>query len=321
MTNVIKKFMHANTEYAIQGIGGSSTDGMETIYLTQQEYDALSAAEKADTTKQYAIYDTSTSPVGIDSDDVSYDNTTSGLTATNVQDAIDEIAQGWSESSSVTFIEVWDSDLTYDSANNRYNISSTKATEIMTAREAWKNIVLCVTSNDNVMLLSSIWGGNYYVDFSWFREISSTGVKSWTGHIELDGSWGIRYAYINMNNEFDTMTRMGFYTENSIYTYNSTLDRYVPKDNFANDYREQVEYSGEYVIQLRNTAGRSIDTLQLVKREFSSGEYARYDICWRVKYDSSNTATQIHIHLEFDGNDNYLVNNSTYETKTIAYAS
>ncbi len=33
-------------------------------------------------------------PTSFDADDVTYDNTTSGLTATNVQDAIDELAQG-----------------------------------------------------------------------------------------------------------------------------------------------------------------------------------------------------------------------------------
>ena len=289
--------------------------------VTQTQYDLLTPEQKA--AKVYMIKGEGVAPTpgGGSAEDTSYDNTTSGLTATNVQDAIDEIAQGWSESSSVTFIEVWDSDLTYDSTNRRYNISSTKVTEIMTARGAWKNVVLCVTTNNQVMLLSNIWGGNYYVDFSWFREISSTGVKSWIGHIELDGSQGIRSAYIKMDQEFDTMTRMDFRMENAFYTYDSTLDRYIVKESFANDYRENVEYSGEYVIQLRNTAGRPIDTLQLVKREFSNGEYARYDICWRVKYDSANTAKQIHIHLEFDGSDNYLPSSSTYETKTIAYAS
>lgn len=318
--NVIQKIMNANNEYLI---GGGSTGGDNIIYLSQSEYDALTPAEKADTTKNYVIVgEGSVTPVWpVSSDDVTYDNTTSGLTATNVQDAIDEIAQGWSGSSSVTFIEVWDSDLTYDSTNRRYNISSTKVTEIMTARTAWKNVVLCVTANNQVMLLSNIWGGSYYVDFSWFREVSSTGVKSWIGHIELDGSQGIRSAYIKMDKEFDTMTRMDYRMENAFYEYNSTLDRYIVKESFANDYRENVEYNGEYVIQLRNTAGRTIDTLQLVKREFSNGEYARYDICWRVKYDSSNTAKQIHIHLEFDGSDNYLPSSSTYETKTIAYAS
>lgn len=318
--NVIQKIMNANNEYLI---GGGSTGGDNIIYLSQAEYDALTPAEKTDTTKNYVIVgEGSVTPVWpVSSDNVSYDNTTSGLTADNVQDAIDEIAQGWSGSSSVTFIEVWDSDLTYDSANRRYNISTTKATEIMTARTAWKNIVLCVTSNDQAMLLSNVGGGNYYVDFSWFRETTSTGVKSWTCHIELDGSSEIRSAYIKMDKEFDTMTRMDYRMENAFYEYNSTLDRYIVKESFANDYRENVEYNGEYVIQLRNTAGRPIDTLQLVKREFSSGEYARYDICWRVKYDSSNTAKQIHIHLEFDGSDNYLTSSSIYETKTIAYAS
>jgi hypothetical protein len=82
-----------------------------------------------------------------------------------------------------------------------------------------------------------------------------------------------------MDKEFDTMTRMDSRMENAFYTYDSTLDRYIVKESFANDYREKVEYNGEYVIQLRDRVGRPIDTLQLVKREFSSGNYARYDIC------------------------------------------
>lgn len=67
-------------------------DYEKDIFLTQAQYDALPAADKANTKRHYYIYTTTWSWPVIGGDDVGYDNTTSGLIATTVQDAIDEIA-------------------------------------------------------------------------------------------------------------------------------------------------------------------------------------------------------------------------------------
>lgn len=63
-----------------------------TIYLTQEQYDALPASKATDGVI-YKIYAEESGDVTIDADKVDYDNTTSGLTADNVQDAIDEIIE------------------------------------------------------------------------------------------------------------------------------------------------------------------------------------------------------------------------------------
>lgn len=58
------------------------------VTVTQAQYDALSEAEKKNGTVYY-IYD---SDALLDASDVSYDNTSSGISATNVQSAVDSIA-------------------------------------------------------------------------------------------------------------------------------------------------------------------------------------------------------------------------------------
>lgn len=60
-----------------------------TVTLTSAQYSQLSAAEKA-ADIVYIITDDN----AISAEDVEYDNTTSGLTATDVQDAVDELADG-----------------------------------------------------------------------------------------------------------------------------------------------------------------------------------------------------------------------------------
>ena len=58
------------------------------IELTQAEYNQLSYAEKHNGSVYYITDAPGTSGIA---DEVAYDNTTSGLTSTNVQDAIDEV--------------------------------------------------------------------------------------------------------------------------------------------------------------------------------------------------------------------------------------
>ena len=76
------------------GSGGNATQTTvaanfsRIVKLTAAQYASLSAAEKA-ADIIYIVTDDE-----LDADDVCYDNTTSGLTATDVQAAIDEVAQG-----------------------------------------------------------------------------------------------------------------------------------------------------------------------------------------------------------------------------------
>lgn len=70
---------------------GWGSEWQEVVYLTQAEYDALPASKLTDG-KIYKVKTTGVVPGGsTDASDVEYDNTTSGLTADNVQDAIDEV--------------------------------------------------------------------------------------------------------------------------------------------------------------------------------------------------------------------------------------
>lgn len=107
MTDVITKVSIGGQVYPFWQV--DTNEGVENVYLTQAEYDVLTPAQKADTTKCYKIYTTGTVPGSvIDSDVVGYDNTDSGLTATNVQDAIDEMNENIDDLKSSTVINTPD---------------------------------------------------------------------------------------------------------------------------------------------------------------------------------------------------------------------
>lgn len=99
--NVIQKVYNGWNEYLV----GWGSEGQEVVYLTQAEYDALPASKLTDG-KIYKVKTSGVVPGGsTNASDVEYDNTTSGLTADNVQDAIDEVN---SKVSSGTMFERWD---------------------------------------------------------------------------------------------------------------------------------------------------------------------------------------------------------------------
>ena len=72
---------------AIKDALDNASSGPDHITLTQAMYDALVAAGTVDPTAFYFITDTNP-----DAEYVAYDNSDSGLTATDVQNAIDEIS-------------------------------------------------------------------------------------------------------------------------------------------------------------------------------------------------------------------------------------
>ena len=101
------------------GGGSSSSGGDNSVVLTQAEYDALPSSKLTDNIN-YFVTDGQASPEynTISASGISYDNTDSGLTATNVQDAIDELN---GESSTFTL-----SNINTDYYNGFYGIKSGK---------------------------------------------------------------------------------------------------------------------------------------------------------------------------------------------------
>ena len=81
--------MNANQEYTVLGSWGSEWEAHE--FITQADYDNLTPAQKAEKVYMITGEGETPTPGGGSAEDTSYDNTTSGLTADNVQDAIDEV--------------------------------------------------------------------------------------------------------------------------------------------------------------------------------------------------------------------------------------
>lgn len=96
MDKIIKKDIVNGVEYKYNwiGWGGSITDN-NVIYISQADYDNLTPAEKADTTKNYVIIGEGVIPVPteIAAEDVDFDNTWTSMQSDNVQDAIEEVFQ------------------------------------------------------------------------------------------------------------------------------------------------------------------------------------------------------------------------------------
>lgn len=104
MAKLIKAIMNTGVSYNIPALWD------DIIYLTQDEYDALSEAEKADVNKHYVITWPDGGSDSVTAKDVSYDNTTSGLTSINVQDAIDELNENMDDVKT-TLVELEDTDI------------------------------------------------------------------------------------------------------------------------------------------------------------------------------------------------------------------
>lgn len=88
------------------------------LEMTKAEYDALPEAKKMDGTVYMITDDTG----GWEAENSAYDNSESGLAATNVQDALDEL-----NSKTILFSEeVSSSQLTFGGSDTRWSISSSK---------------------------------------------------------------------------------------------------------------------------------------------------------------------------------------------------
>lgn len=105
------------------------------------DYDNTTSGLSA-TNVQAAIDEVAAGAVTPDAEDVDYDNTTSGLTATNVQAAIDELASSGPSGADHGVYELWkNSDVTADFASQNVVLSdfdSTKYDAIVVAMEVYK---------------------------------------------------------------------------------------------------------------------------------------------------------------------------------------
>ena len=141
MSKIIKKIMNANQEYTVLG-GGSEWETHEVI--NQAAYDELTPAQQAE--KVYMIKESGTpgtvltAGAGIDisnneiSADMStavYDNTTSWATATNVQDAIDEVFQSVSNGKTLIAAAITDKGVT-TAASDSFSTMATNISNIDT---------------------------------------------------------------------------------------------------------------------------------------------------------------------------------------------
>lgn len=94
--DVLKQVIADLKEWTVNNINAAGVGGTEAIALTQAEYDKL-GDEKYTDGKIYAITDGGVSLTGADA--IGYDNSSSELTADNVQAAIDEIVNDITETS------------------------------------------------------------------------------------------------------------------------------------------------------------------------------------------------------------------------------
>lgn len=228
MTNVIKKIAHGNQMYIVAW-GGSAGDGMETVYLTQSQYDSLTPEEKADTTKQYAII--SSTSGSLDADVVNYDNTTSGATATDVQWALDEVFQSVSNGKELIADAITDKGVS-TSATDSFSTMAGNITSLHTITEQEAQ------SYSSILSESTEWALKYFA----YKEWNSADV--WAYNDKKNVNWKDVYmisAAESSNRggtvkivivEEDWTTTLKTFTNISVYENNfCAVIKYFPTEN------------------------------------------------------------------------------------------
>lgn len=137
MDKIIKKDIVNGVEYKYNWIGwGGSITENNVIYISQSDYDNLTPAEKADATKNYVIIGEGGIPVptDINAEDVDFDNTWTGMTADNVQDAIEEVFQSVSNGKELLADAITDKGVSTSASDSfqtmATNISSLNVTDM-----------------------------------------------------------------------------------------------------------------------------------------------------------------------------------------------
>jgi len=114
----------------------------------------------------------------ISADDVSYDNTTSGLIANNVQDALDELAQGGGSTVEVTQIQITGTQIATITVDN-------VGTDLY-APNPWKDITGTLTAGQTSIVLSdNVITTNSTIDIYTDNNIDYTSVTVATGSVTI----------------------------------------------------------------------------------------------------------------------------------------
>lgn len=149
-------------------------------------------------------------------DDVTYDNTDSGLTATNVQDAIDELAQGGGAGADLNFVNSADavltagSNVTIDSGSSSIQLLSNTSKSIgkvyggfactTTAADAnnWHTLATITANTSVIPTISEAYNINY--GFAFIKDSSNVlSIRPIRMHFNTDASIEIQMYNIRAN--------------------------------------------------------------------------------------------------------------------------
>ena len=104
----------------VNGISPDANKNVQTATdLTEAAYEALPSTKESDNVDYYL---TDADPTVATAEDIPYDNTTSGMTATNVQGALDELTNGLTDLFEIVNVNFNDSRIT---ANSAYSVTRT----------------------------------------------------------------------------------------------------------------------------------------------------------------------------------------------------
>ena len=226
MTNVVKK-VSINGQVVPFGGGGGSGEANETVYLTQAEYDVLTPDEHTD----YVIYDTSTSPVGIDAESVSFDNTQTTMQSDNVQDAIEEVFQSVSNGKDLIADAITDKGVSTSASDSFQTMatniglieSRTEADEVMSSFYSSTNwsfywfvydnsgswaedasVVMWYYNNEDEIYFCWLWLNTIWAWSTWFFSF----YKNWEVKNLSTNYWTLWYIYTGTSqiNKYDPTT-------------------------------------------------------------------------------------------------------------------
>lgn len=104
----------------VNGISPDANKNVQTATdLTEAAYEAMPSTKESDNVDYYL---TDADPTVADAEDIPYDNTTSGMTATNVQGALDELTNGFTDLFEIVNVNFNGSTIT---ANSAFAVSKT----------------------------------------------------------------------------------------------------------------------------------------------------------------------------------------------------
>ena len=238
MTSILKKVINQKHEYNVSWWSWGGWEAHE--FITQADYDLLTPAQKSE--KVYMIKESGTpstvltagAGIDISNDEISadmstavYDNTTSGATATNVQDAIDEVFQSVSNGKELLADAITDKGV-QTSATDSFQTMASNISSLDIATEgqivaynmahSWKwNLLFSIawwqdhlSTWQQLLLYNGIWWSDYEMYFIWltttysssknyectwykfFKDwtYTNTNVSTWASVSDNNNRWG-----------------------------------------------------------------------------------------------------------------------------------